>query len=230
MDSLSKPTLAVDDRQDKRWTAALKDHFNVVVKHLAAGDFVWGCPLGSVGVEDKRFSDFAASIRNKRLDDELRRLEAAYAIPILYVRGPIVVNYFDRSGFGGWSEVMVNKALLGRQLHGVYTWRTLAGSYEDQALDLWHLWEYTQKLDRGFEGVRREKKLLWNGPLGSRAETIYGILGGVGGIRNRRSVALTLANHPLSELTTQWGPTEWAAAGFTKHMAQKLTGAFRELA
>lgn len=223
----SKPVLAVDDRQDRPWTEALREYFAVTVKHLAAGDFVWSCPLGSVGIEDKLFSDFTQSIRNKRLDDELRRLEAAYAVPMLWVRGPVTQNHYDHSAFG-WNEWMVSKALLGRQLHGVYTYRTLETGYPVQAEALWHLWDYTQKLDRGFEGVRREKKLYWAGPLTTRAETLYGILGGVGGIRNRRSAALALANHPISELVT-WGPTEWVASGYTKHMAQKLTGTFKEL-
>lgn len=223
----SKPTLAVDDRQHASWTRALHEYFEVKVKHLGTGDFVWSCPLGVVGVEDKLFSDFTASIRNKRLDDELRRLEAAYAVPVLLVRGPVTQNLFDHSAFG-WSEDMVSKALLGRQLHGVYTYRVLGNGYPTQARSLWELWDYTQRLDRGFEGVRREKKLYWAGPLSARAEVLYGILGGVGGVRNRRGAALTLAHHSLRELTT-WGPTEWSAAGFSRLMAQKLTGTFKEL-
>jgi len=218
----------VDDRQDPRFTAALRGLFAVTVKHLAAGDFCWSCPLGSVGVEDKRFLDFSASIRNKRLDDELRRLTEMYAVPILFVRGPVEQNHFDRSQFG-WSVDSVEKALFGRQLHGVFTfWAYEAVTYSQQASALWNLWDYTQKIDRGFDGVRREKKLLWNGPLGRRQETVYNVLGGVGGIRNRRGVAIALANHRISELVT-WTPTEWLAAGFTRHMAQKLTGAFAEL-
>lgn len=220
--------LAVDDRQDPKFTAAMAEHFDVKVKHLGTGDFAWSCPLGSVGVEDKRFSDFTASLRNKRLDDELRRLTETYAVPILFVRGPIVQNHYDPHPMG-WSVDIVNKTLLGRQLHGVYTyWAHDLPDYASQAWGLWSLWDYTQKLDRGFEGVRREKKLLWHGPMGSRAETIYGILGRVGGVRNRRGAALALAHHPLSELVT-WGPTEWQACGFTKLMSQKLTGAFGEL-
>ena len=154
-------------------------------------------------------------------------LLAAYSVPLLWVRGPIGQNQFDHSAFG-WSEDMVSKALLGRQLHGIYTYRTVEDGYRVQAHSLWGLWDYTQRLERGFEGVRREKRLYWNGPLGSRAEVIYGILGDVGGVRNRRSAAVTLSHHTISELC-RWGPTEWEAAGFTKHMAQKLTGKFKEL-
>lgn len=197
------------------------------MKHLACGDFVWSCPLGTVGVEDKLFTDFSASIRNGRLNDELRRLEAAYAVPMLWVRGPVVQNFFDHSAFG-WSEDMVSKALLGRQLHGIYTYRTVTDGYPAQARSLWELWDYTQKLERGFEGVRREKKLYWNGPLSARAEVLYGILGSVGGVRNRRGAALALANHSITELCT-WGPTEWSAAGYSKLMSQKLTAKFQEL-
>lgn len=226
MESTS-PVLAVDDRQHDAFTQALRSYFEVKTKHLPAGDLVWSCPLGSVGVEDKVFTDFTASMRNGRLNDELRRLTEMYAVPILFVRGPVVQNRFDHSAFG-WSEEMVSKALLGRQLHGVYTWRTVADSYVDQAASLFHLWDYTQRLERGFEGVRREKKLVWHGPLGSRAEVLYGILGGVGGVRNRRGAAIALAHHSLCELTS-WGPTEWVAAGYTKHMAQKLTATFKEL-
>lgn len=223
----ARPVLAVDDRQDPKFTEALGDYFTVKVKHLATGDLVWSCPLGSVGVEDKRFSDYLQSLRNKRLDDELRRLGECYSIPVLYVRGPIEQAYHIPGGHG-FDEEMLSKGLLGRQLHGIYTYRTQAKTYDGQAMALWGLWDYTQKLDRGFEGVRREKKLYWAGPLGTRAEALYGILGRVGGVRNRRTAALALANHPLSELVT-WGPTEWNAAGYSKLMAQKLTNTFMEL-
>lgn len=227
MTAVAKPVIAVDDRQDPKFTKELVHHFAVTTKHLAVGDLVWSCPLGSVGVEDKCFSDFTASLRNKRLDDELRRLTETYSLPILFVRGPVVQNHYDRSAFG-WDESIVSKVLLGRQLHGVYVWRTQQADFGQQADNLWQLWDYTQKLDRGFEGVRREKKLLWNGPLGSRAEVLYGILGKIRGVRNRRSAAEALAHHSLNELTT-WSPTEWQAAGYTRLMAQKLTGTFREL-
>jgi hypothetical protein len=74
----------------------------------------------------------------------------------------------------------------------------------------------------GLEGVRRERKLAYAGVLDPRAEAIYGILGGVTGIKGRRAVAQQIADTtPVSEFM-RWTQTDFLAAGFSNHMANKL--------
>lgn len=212
------PSVAVDDRQDERYTAALRGHFSVVTKHLSCGDIVWGSPLGTVGVEDKDVADLGASMRNGRLDDELRRLVATYAIPVLMIRGRSL-----RSQHITLEEGAIEKLKFGRQLHGVYVFQT-GRDMDEAALGLWDLWDYLSKArEHGIEGVRREPKWKYQGPMSPRAEALYGILGGVKGIKGRREIAQRIAkNTPLSQFM-QWVEIDFQAAGFSRHMAKALT-------
>lgn len=214
---MEKPVLLVDDRQDERFTEGLRGWFTVSVKHLDTGDLVWSSPLGRVGVEDKCFNDLVQSRNNGRLDDELRRLTAAYAVPILFVRGPV-----EWRGYGSpWTDSSVSNLMFGRQLHGVYSYWTQARAYIDQARALYELWDYTQKHKVGKEGVRRERKLDYAGPLGAREETIYGILGMIGGLRNRRAVAKQIASTTTVSEFVNWSVSDFRFAGFSRDMAQK---------
>lgn len=214
---MERPVLLVDDRQDERFTEGLRGWFTVSVKHLGTGDLVWSSPLGRVGVEDKCFNDLVQSRNNGRLDDELRRLTAEYAVPILFVRGPV-----EWRGFGApWTESSVNNLLFGRQLHGAYVYWTRASSYIDQAHALHDLWEYTQTHKVGKEGVRRERKLAYDGPLGAREEVIYGILGMIGGLRDRRTVAKQIASTTTLSEFVNWSVSDFRFAGFSRDMAQK---------
>lgn len=214
---MARPVLIYDDRQDPRFTKALDGFFTLTKRHLDTGDYVWSGPLGRVGVEDKCFTDLVQSRNNGRLDDELRRLSEGYAFPILYVRGDV-----EWRGYGApWTESGVNNLLLGRQMHGVYTYWTRASSPIDQARHLYELWEYTQKHGAGKEGVRRERKLAYAGPLGAREEVIYGILGMIGGFRNRRGVAKQIASTTTLQEFVNWSVTDFRLAGFSRDMAQK---------
>lgn len=213
---MTKPLIAVDDRQDERFTLALQRPFKVQVKHLTVGDIVWHCPLGPVGVEDKCTNDLTASRRNGRLDDELRRLAAMFPVPILFVRDTALSSY------ARWSDHSIENLLFGRQLHGINVYRA-PGGWAESADSLFHLWEYTQTFrPEGLEGVRREPTRKYTGPLSARAEAVYGILGGVTGIRGRRTIANAIAAHTRVSDFCKWTQTDFLASGFSPLMARKL--------
>lgn len=223
--SSSPPALVVDRRQDPKFTRALGAHFTVTEKQLRTGDLVWSCPLGIVGVEDKCMADLAASLRNKRLDDELRRLVDTYAVPVLFIRGS--APYTD--GFTHFEQDTLEKLKLGRQLHGVYVWQSrdvpLLAADSVKAL-----YDYLATPKQGgIEGVRRERKYGFSGPLGPREEIIYTILGMTQGVRNRRMVATQIAEAtPLSEFLN-WTASDFTFVGFSAHMSIKLAGVIAKL-
>lgn len=220
-----RPVLAVDDRQDPRFTRALGSVFDVRVKHLPTGDLVWSSPLGVVGVEDKCLNDLKSSRANGRLDDELRRLVERYDVPILFVRGHEV--HLQHS----WPESSYSNLMLKRQLHGVFTWRSYANDFDEQAVDLLALYKHlNEQHEQGLNGVKRERHIFsFVGPMGDRAEAIYGILGRVGGVRDRRSVAYSIAKvYTLTEFL-RWDMFEAESFGFSKHMAIKLVQALRAM-
>lgn len=214
-----KPALLVDVRQDKVFTRALTEHFTVTERTLKTGDLVWTSPLGTVGIEDKCLADLAQSQSNKRLDDELRRLVDTYAVPILFIRGYVDTGSKYRPSRDGPS---IANTLLGRQFHGVYTYQVSdLPAYAAMALARLHGY-LAQPRTAGIEGVRREKRYLFNGPLGPREETIYGILGLTPGVRNRRGIAVQIAKDTPLSAFLRWGPWEFESAGFSRHMATKL--------
>lgn len=225
MTLVDSPLLIVDHRQDWKFTAALRGHFNVVEKQLACGDLVWSCPLGTVGVEDKCMADLMASLQNKRLDDELRRLVDTYAVPILFIRG--TAPWGNR--YANISQAALEKIKLGRQFHGVYIWQA-PEKPDPAATSLAELYDYLSKpRAAGIEGVRRERKVAFGGPLGPRAEVIHGILGMTLGVRDRRGTALRIAETtPLSSFLS-WSVSDFQFAGFTTRMAQKLTTVLTQL-
>jgi hypothetical protein len=221
-----RPALLVDYRQDKKFTEALRMHFAIVEKQLAVGDLVWTCPMGTVGLEDKCIPDLIHSQSNKRLDDELRRLVDSFAVPILFVRG-----FFDSGSRyrPPRDEASIANTLLGRQLHGVYTYQVPAAP-RLAAEAVRRLYEYLQRSQaNGIDGVRRARLLTFAGPLSPRAEIVYQILGMAGGVRNRRALAARIAQDtPLSKFL-RWGPFDFEACGFSRRMATKLAATMRTL-
>ena len=170
-------------------------------------------------------ADLAASLRNKRLDDELRRLVDSFAVPVLFIRGNAPWgNRYTHIG-----QDTLEKIKLGRQLHGVYIWQ--ARDVPSLAAEsLAELYDYLSKPHAsGIEGVRRERKLAFTGPLGPRAEVIYGILGLTTGIRDRRGAACRIAETtPLSDFL-RWSVSDFQFAGFSPLMARKLATVIRNL-
>lgn len=217
---MTRPLLVVDDREkDVSFLRGLESYFTPKVKHLAVGDYVWSCPLGTVGVERKSAADLDASHSNKRLDDELRRLVDTYSVPVLFLTG----------NSGRRDEFTIENTKLGRQLHGVYVYHV--GRSADVASEgLFRLWKYTQeRMGGAIDGVRRERKFAFAGPISPRAEVIYGILGLAGGIRDRRAAALQIAETtPLSDFM-RWSVSDFLFAGFSKLMAKKLADTIRQL-
>lgn len=216
---VSKPLLAVDDRQDPKFTRALEAYFTVATKHLRSGDLVWSCPLGTVGVEDKDIADLTGSRSNGRLDDELRRLIDTYTVPILFIRG--AARDLD-SAYTTWDDWALENLRLGRQLHGVFVYST-PRPVERAAYGLSRLHTYLSSTRTGgMEGVRRERQQAYKGPLAPRAEVVYGILGGVRGIKGRRTLAQSIASVTGLADFLRWTQTDLLAAGFSTHMANKL--------
>lgn len=237
-----KPVVVMDERQIGRsdhhsWSyqEALEGAgFDVRVRRLAAGDLCWDCPIGRVGVEDKPLAALLGDRRNGRLDDELRRLTQTYELPILMVRGSPRV---DRDGrlmlpgipgehYGDWDFNALDNLRLGRELHGV-----LLAECPTDSLVGWRvrsLYEYTQVIGP-LEGVRREPHFTWLGPMTARAETVYGILGLVRGIRDRRGIAERIAGTTPVKDFVRWTNEDFRAAGFSKVMAGRLAEAVEGL-
>lgn len=210
------PSIIVDKRQDKRFTRALSQHFEITPKQLKTGDILWSCPLGIVGVEDKCTDDLTGSRNNGRLDDELRRLIDTYKVPVLFLRRS------PQSEYTNWAESSFENLKFGRQLHGAFVY-SAPGDMEGAAAALKDLYDYTHRPNSGgMEGVRRERVLQYKGPLAPRAELIYGILGMVGGVKDRRHIAQELARKHSFQEFLQLTPTDLRRAGFTSFMANKL--------
>ena len=223
MSSESKPKLIVDHRQDKDFTRALTEHFEIDMRQLRCGDLVWSSPQGSVGLEDKCRADLTGSATNKRLDDELRRLVDRYEIPILFIR-------HTRPGrYGTWDDSAVENLKLGRQFHGAYTYDA-RGPHIEAAADLKRLYDYLAKpRTQGIEGVRRERRWTYQGPMGARAEVIYGILGLGPRIRDRRGVAISIAETTTIAEFMKWDAIDFESAGFTRDSARKMATVLRKL-
>ena len=71
----------------------------VEVKQIYPGDYV----VGEVAVERKTVSDFFASLINKRMFDQVRRLRDAYPVPLILVEGDMadISEYKNPRAFWG---------------------------------------------------------------------------------------------------------------------------------
>ena len=85
-------TLYVDSRQDIVGYLKQGRRVKISIARLPEGDYVMVTPSGlTVGIEEKKAADLAGSLRSRRLQRQLRRLEKAVDIPLLGLR------------FMGWS-------------------------------------------------------------------------------------------------------------------------------
>ena len=85
-------TLYVDSRQDIVGYLKQGRREKISIARLPEGDYVMVTPSGlTVGIEEKKAADLAGSLRSRRLQRQLRRLEKAVDIPLLGLR------------FMGWS-------------------------------------------------------------------------------------------------------------------------------
>jgi len=87
-------TIFVDGRQDIVGYIKQSRRKKISVAQLPEGDYVMVTPSGlTVGIEEKKPSDLAGSLRTRRLQRQLRRLEKAVDIPLLGLR------FMARGGF-----------------------------------------------------------------------------------------------------------------------------------
>lgn len=220
---MERPKIIVDHRQDKAFTRALREYFEIEMRQLKCGDLVWASPQGWVGLEDKCRADLTGSATNGRLDDELRRLVGRYEIPILFIRHTMP------GGYNRWDDSSVENLKLGRQFHGLYTYDA-RGPHSDAAEDLKRLYDYLARPHtNGIEGVRRERRWTYQGPMGARAEVIYGILGLGPRIRDRRGVAIQIAEQATIGEFLKWDSLDFEAAGFTRDSARKMATVLRKI-
>ena len=90
----STDTIFVDGRQDVAGYIKQSRRKKISVVRLPEGDYVMVTPSGlTVGIEEKKPSDLAGSLRTRRLQRQLRRLEKAVDIPLLGLR------FMARGGF-----------------------------------------------------------------------------------------------------------------------------------
>ena len=87
-------TIFVDGRQDIAGYIKQSRRKKISVAQLPEGDYVMVTPSGlTVGIEEKKPSDLAGSLRTRRLQRQLRRLEKAVDVPLLGLR------FMARGGF-----------------------------------------------------------------------------------------------------------------------------------
>ena len=83
----SSDAIYVDGRQDIAGFIRRSDWDSVSVTQLPEGDYVMVTPSGlTVGIEEKKSDDLEASLRNRRLQRQLRSLEEMVNIPLLGLR------------------------------------------------------------------------------------------------------------------------------------------------
>ena len=87
-------TIFVDGRQDIAGYIKQSRRKKISVAQLPEGDYVMVTPSGlTVGIEEKKPSDLAGSLRTRRLQRQLRRLEKVVDVPLLGLR------FMARGGF-----------------------------------------------------------------------------------------------------------------------------------
>ena len=87
-------TLYVDSRQDIVGYLKQGRREKISIARLPEGDYIMVTPSGlTVGIEEKKSPDLAGSLRSRRLQRQLRRLEKAVDIPLLGLR------FMARGGF-----------------------------------------------------------------------------------------------------------------------------------
>ena len=80
-------TLYVDSRQDIVGYLKQGRREKISIARLPEGDYIMVTPSGlTVGIEEKKSPDLAGSLRSRRLQRQLRRLEKAVDIPLLGLR------------------------------------------------------------------------------------------------------------------------------------------------
>ena len=83
----SKDEIYVDGRQDVAGYVKKSNRKGFTVAKLTEGDYVFVTASGlTVGVEEKKAHDLCNSLRARRLQRQLRRLEGSVDIPILGLR------------------------------------------------------------------------------------------------------------------------------------------------
>jgi Fanconi anemia group M protein len=92
--------IVVDRREPADIAARIQElGVPVAVKQISPGDYV----VGEVAVERKTVSDFFASLINRRLFDQVRRLREAYPVPMILVEGDLsqISEYKNPRAFWG---------------------------------------------------------------------------------------------------------------------------------
>ena len=90
----SSKSIYEDGRQDVAGYIKQSRRQKISVARLPEGDYVMVTPSGlTVGIEEKKPSDLAGSLRTRRLQRQLRRLEKVVDVPLLGLR------FMARGGF-----------------------------------------------------------------------------------------------------------------------------------
>src|SRR3989337_3637649 len=87
--------------------AAVTEGIHTTRAILQQGDFVWECPLGTVGVERKTASDLMGSLSSGRAAEQMARMIEAYTIPVLIIVGDLTT---PKGKIGRWSGKDFNGA------------------------------------------------------------------------------------------------------------------------
>ena len=110
--------------------AAVTEGIHTTRAILHQGDFMWECPLGTVGVERKTASDLMGSLSSGRAAGQFEKMIGAYTLPVLMITGDHVTHkgkigrWTGKEFNGSWSLEGMDNLLLSWQLAGLYIVRT----------------------------------------------------------------------------------------------------------
>ena len=128
--------------------AAVTEGIHTTRAILQQGDFVWECPLGTVGVERKTASDLMGSLSSGRAAEQMARMIEAYTIPVLMIVGDLTTHkgkigrWSGKDFNGSWTVIGVDNVLLSWQLAGMYIVRA---SKKDTAARIISLYRWSHK-------------------------------------------------------------------------------------
>src|SRR3989304_3805516 len=105
--------------------AAVTEGIHTTRAILHQGDFMWECPLGTVGVERKTASDLMGSLSSGRAAGQFEKMIGAYTLPVLMITGHHTtfkgkVGKWAGDLNGRWTTMGLDNMLLSWQLAGVY--------------------------------------------------------------------------------------------------------------
>jgi ERCC4-type nuclease len=197
--------------------------YQVMVRQVPTGDFIWQVEGGRAGCEAKTVRDLVDSAQSGRLDEQLFRLQRNFTVAILFVVG--LATPLDVPDIGGWTYNGIDNLLVGRNRRGILTSRCASEEPAEVGDRLNSLIRYTRKAPRR---ALRPRHYPISGRLSDRAEVVHALLSSVRGVRDKSRIAERLAAGSSLADIFSFTDADWRERGFTKLMASRLADRCKE--